>query len=216
MFTGLVHAVGEVIGHEAGSDGGVSIVVDQRGWEHAPGHGESISVSGVCLTVARGSEAGKPRFDVVRETLERSTLGQVQAGSRVNLEHACRADTLLGGHVVQGHVDAIGRVDRVQREGQWRVRIAVQGEPLEYLVDKGSVAVDGVSLTVAGVGVEDAGGRRGWFEVALIPTTLEETTLGGLREGDRVNLETDVLARTVVHWLRNFADARGAGGRQQG
>lgn len=204
MFTGLVQAVGTVRRLEP-SPAGVRLVVEpvgpRGGWGYVPGLGESISVSGCCLTVAGVSE-GAWAFDVVRETLSKTTLGGLAAGSLVNLEHSVTPATLLGGHLVQGHVDGVGVVERVDRGADWRVRVRSPAGLMEYMTPKGSVAVEGVSLTLAAVDV-----AAGWFEVALIPTTLEVTTLGGLRDGDRVNLEADAMAKTVVHWLKNFGSS---------
>lgn len=199
MFTGLVQAKGRVE-RVARGPAGVSISVAAAGWGHRPRLGESISVSGVCLTVAAevGTD-GVMRFDVVQETLDKTTLGRLQGGSEVNLEHACRADSLLGGHIVQGHVDGVGRVAAVQAEAaDWRMEIALDEALMPFIVPKGSVCVEGVSLTIARVG-------PGSFGVALIPTTLEMTTLESLRAGDGVNIETDVVAKTVVNYLRHFA-----------
>jgi riboflavin synthase len=139
------------------------------------------------------------RFDVVPETLARTTLGGLAAGSRVNLERAATAATLMGGHVVQGHVEGVGEVRAVRTEGEWRVTIKVPNELMPCITPKGSIAVEGVSLTVASVDV-----TASTLDVALIPTTLEVTTLGGLKPGSRVNLETDIMARTIVHYMRNF------------
>ncbi len=197
MFTGLVQAKGRVERVVAGA-AGVSLSVRAAGWGHRPAVGESISVSGVCLTVAEGSE-GLMRFDVVSETLAKTTLGRLREGAEVNLEHACRADSLLGGHIVQGHVDGVGRVAAVKADASdWRIEIELDAELMPFIVPKGSVCVEGVSLTIASV-------SKISFGVALIPTTLELTTLAELRAGDGANIETDVVAKTVVNYLRNFA-----------
>lgn len=161
-----------------------------------PIHGESIAVNGCCLTIADTSEPGCLIFDVVNQTLAATTLGTLSRGDRVNLEHAVTPTTLMGGHIVQGHIDAVGTVHHVdQSSGAWRVRIDVPRQLMEAIVEKGSIAVDGVSLTVAAAGDT-------WFDVALIPTTLRDTTLISLTQGMRVNLETDYLAKTVVNWLQ--------------
>jgi len=149
---------------------------------------------------------------VIEETLGCTTLGVWSVGRRVNLESCCTPTTLLGGHIVQGHVDGVGRVmgGMGERKGEHRVRIGLSASLNEYLVPKGSVCVDGVSLTIAGLcegggaGLDGGlgGGDGGWFEVALIPTTLDMTTLGDLAEGSCVNLEMDVLSKTIVHWAR--------------
>lgn len=212
MFTGLVQAVGRVVEARPGTGGTVRLVVDGCGWPHRPELGESIAVNGCCLTVAEAGAAGTIAFDVVQETLRRTTLGGLRAGSAVNLERSLAAGDLMGGHTVQGHIDGVGVVERVQTVGEWRVTIRPPGALMPYLAPKGSVAVDGVSLTVAGVTVERGGEQpEGTFEVALIPTTLERTTLRDLKPGDRCNLESDILARTVVHYLRHFGGG-GAGG----
>lgn len=202
MFTGLVQAVGRVAGVRETATG-VRLEVDIGEWGHAAEPGESISVSGCCLTVVDTPERtrGRLAFDVVRETLGKTTLGGWREGQRVNLEHSVRAATLMGGHIVQGHVDGVGEVVRVKKDGEVRVTVRPRDRGLmEYVTPKGSVCVDGVSLTVAGVDVE-----RGEFEVALIPETLARTTLGEVAEGGEVNLEMDVVAKTVVHWVRHWA-----------
>jgi len=200
MFTGIVQQLGAVEALEE-NDFGAALRVDPRGWGHRPGVGDSIAISGCCLTVARrtGEALG---FDVIRQTLATTTLGSLGPGDRVNLEHAVTPSTLLGGHIVQGHVEGVGAVSAVHRsDAEWRVRVEPPAALMECIVEKGSIAVDGVSLTLASVG-------PAWFEVALIPTTLQWTTLGSLREGDRVNLETDCIARIVVSWLRRRGSDR--------
>jgi riboflavin synthase len=189
MFTGIVEELGEVVGLEHGTD---SARVTVRGplVTSDAGHGDSIAVNGVCLTVVAVAD-GAFTADVMAETLDRSALAALAPGDRVNLERALRADARLGGHVVQGHVDGVGEVvARVPGE-RWEVVRVSLPEPLRpYVVEKGSVAVDGTSLTVSAV-LDDA------FEVSLIPTTLEATTLGRRTVGDHVNLEVDVLAKYV-------------------
>jgi len=189
MFTGIVRELGTV---EA-FDGSRLVVV---GPETAAGVavGDSVSVAGVCLTVVESTE-GRLSFDVVPETLARTALGGLEQGDSVNLEPALRVGDSLGGHVVQGHVDAVGRVRSVESEGKSRrVWVDAPESVVRYCLEKGSIAVDGVSLTVAAL--DDDG-----FEVALIPHTLEVTTLGRLDLGDHVNLETDVLAKVVERLL---------------
>jgi riboflavin synthase len=184
MFTGLVQATAAVTGLDEGR-----LTV-----EGAPGlelkEGDSVAVNGVCLTATAVTEDGF-RADVMAETLRRTALGDVREGGRVNLELPLRAGDPLGGHVVQGHVDGVGIVTEVTAEGfASLVTIAAPPELLRYVVEKGSIAVEGVSLTVADVDAET-------FTVSLIPETLERTTLGGLEPGRRVNLEVDVLAKYV-------------------
>jgi len=193
VFTGIVEAVGTIAALEPrGSQ--VGVVVEARAVVEGVRIGDSIAVNGACLTVTK-IDAGRLHFDAVRETLERTSLGDQRVGARVNLERAMRADGRLDGHIVQGHVDGTGRVADLARDGD-DVRVAVECGPeiARYLVPKGSVAIDGVSLTV--VGVSDAG-----FDVALIPHTLAATNLGDRRLGDRVNLEADVLGKYVVRYL---------------
>ena len=179
MFTGIVREVGRVVSFD-----GRRLVVE--GATQAA-EGDSVAVDGVCLTAVDGARLV---FDVVEETLSRTTLGALRAGDRVNLEPALRAGEPLGGHLVQGHVDGLGRV-RAVGDPVW---IDAPADLLRYCVEKGSITVDGVSLTVAAL---DAGG----FAVALVPHTLEATTLGALAPGDAVNLEVDVLAKYVEKLL---------------
>lgn len=196
MFTGIVETVGTVRGIE-GQRERARLRVEAPGIVEGLALGASVAVNGACLTVTavRGAEV---QFDAVRETLDRTALGELRAGARVNLERALRADARLDGHLVQGHVDATGRVRAVEQAGDdVRLRVACDADFAELLVEKGSVAVDGVSLTV--VGVEEAG-----FDVALIPHTLAVTTLGERRSGDRVNLEADVLGKYVRRYLERI------------
>lgn len=257
MFTGIVQAKGRVAGlvrHRAGA----RLMVEPLNWDFRPAVGDSINVCGCCLTIAAPVDAAAPKFvfDMVPETVRRTRLGTLSLGELVNLEHAATLATFLGGHLVQGHVDGLAEVVAVARPraargrggrhlgvaGEWRIRFAVPtprqgksdpsaGDLMHYLVPKGSVCVDGVSLTVAALwnesdgDVPDLGARlrrrtprregphridaRRGFEVALIPETLRKTTLGELRAGDVVNLEVDAIAKTVVNWLRWHAAANG-------
>jgi riboflavin synthase len=186
VFTGLVQDLGTVTAVEAG-DAGVRLVVATP---LELSEGDSIAVNGVCLTaVALGD--GTFAADVMHETLRRSSLAGLVAGDRVNLELPLRAADRLGGHFVQGHVDGLGTVEEVREDGFARVvTIGVPAALLRYVVEKGSIAVDGVSLTVSGVG-ED------FLQVSLIPETLERTILGNAVPGQRVNLEVDVLAKYI-------------------
>jgi riboflavin synthase len=194
MFTGIVREIGTVAEISAGDDG-ARLRID-TGFAAELREGDSISVEGACLTAAQVAGDGFAA-DVMNQTLGLTTLGGLEAGSRVNLEPALRAGEPLGGHLVQGHVDGVGEVRSVAEDGfARRVGVAAPAELARYLVEHGSVTVAGVSLTVAGLGDD------GSFEVSLIPETLERTTLGGLGEGDRVNLEMDVLARYVESLLR--------------
>lgn len=205
MFTGLIERTGRIAAIEP-SPAGKTLLVDAGGWGKGFEHGESIAVSGCCLTLApepgAGTDEGLLRFDVVPETLAKTTLGSLQPGATVNLERSATASTLLGGHVVQGHVEGVGVVRRILTSPEWRVTIEAPTDLMACVTPKGSIAVEGVSLTIAAADVE-----RRTFDIALIPTTLEKTTLRELVVGSRVNLETDILARTVVHYLRHFAGA---------
>jgi riboflavin synthase len=197
MFTGIVEEVGRVQAVEARAQGSrlrieaALVVEDLR-------EGDSVAVSGVCLTAA---EIGGSGFwaDVSRETLERSTLGEARAGSRVNLERALRAGGRLGGHIVQGHVDGTGVVRAMEERGggDWWLEVEAPAELSRYLVFKGSIAVDGISLTVARV-------HGPVFAVAVIPHTWAHTTLKDARPGVRVNLETDILAKYVERLLEQM------------
>ena len=189
MFTGIVRELGAVEGVEESATG-VRLLVRAPETAAAAAVGDSVAVNGVCLT-AVGAEDGVLAFDAVPETLRRSSLGRLAAGAHVNVEPALRAGEPLGGHFVQGHVDGVGRVRRADAEG---LEIEAGEEILRYCVEKGSVAVEGVSLTIAALG-EDS------FTVALVPHTREVTTLGALAEGDEVNLEVDVLAKHVERLL---------------
>jgi riboflavin synthase alpha subunit len=189
VFTGIVRERGRVAAAEQ-SAGGVRLTIDAPWTARSVAPGDSVSLAGVCLT-AVAVPNGRIVFDAVPETLQRSTLGRLAAGDALNVEPALRAGDPLGGHYVQGHVDGVGRVRSVEREGDG-VRVSIEAPPdvLRYCVQKGSVTVDGVSLTVA----ELAGDA---FAVALVPHTLAVTTLGTLAAGDEVNLEADVLAKYV-------------------
>jgi riboflavin synthase len=192
MFTGIVEHLGSVAQAQTGS-GGMQIVVDVGPLE-GMAVGDSIAVNGVCLTAVEAG-SGRVRVDVVEETLRRTTLGELRPGDLVNLERPLSADGRFDGHIVQGHVDGVGDVTRVVEEGQGRrMTLAVPPQLMRYLVEKGSVTVDGVSLTVATLTAEG-------FELALIPHTSAVTTLGLRKAGDKVNLEVDVLAKYVERLL---------------
>ncbi len=193
MFTGIVRELGEVVSVEEEA-GGIRLRIEAPATAAEGGLGESVSVNGACLTIVAAA-GGVLEFQAVPETMARTSLGALATGSRVNIEPALRGDQQLGGHFVQGHVDGVGAVRSVEPEGAGR-RLAIDAPPeiLRYCVEKGSVTVEGVSLTVAAL--DDRG-----FEIALIPHTLEVTTLGGLAPGDPVNLEADVLAKYVERLL---------------
>jgi riboflavin synthase len=188
MFTGLVEDLGVVVAVDRTGGGAVLTVESKLGPQ--VGEGDSVAVNGVCLT-ATGIDGERFGFDVMLESLRRSSLGDIEPGSRVNLELALRADARLGGHIMQGHVDGVGVVGAIADDGFARVvTVEAPGDLLRYVVEKGSIAVDGVSLTVSRV--DDAS-----FDVSLIPETLERTNLGGTSVGRTVNLEVDVVAKYV-------------------
>ncbi|MGZ0211475.1 MAG: riboflavin synthase [Actinomycetales bacterium] len=198
MFTGIIEELGDVV-ELAATDDGARLTVRAPQAVSDAAHGDSISVSGVCLTVV---EQGPDWFtaDVMGVTLDMSTLGSLAAGARVNIERAMQVGDRLGGHIVQGHIDGTSAVLSVTDEGSWSIlRFSLSEELAPLVARKGSIAVHGVSLTVSAVG-------RDWFEVSLIPETLTATTLGALAVGDSVNIETDILARHVAR-MAEFTDA---------
>jgi riboflavin synthase len=192
MFTGIIEHTVPVL---AVADGpGFRRLTLAAGWPDLKG-GESIAINGVCLTVA---EIGQDElgFDVIQETLRRTNLGLLKAGDHVHVERSLRIGDRLDGHFVQGHVDGVATLTkRIANEKETRLILEAPPELAPYLIPKGSVTLDGVSLTIAA-----AGGQR--FEVALIPTTLQRTTLGQHEPGWPINLETDILSKTVINWLR--------------
>ena len=205
MFTGIVEELGTISAVEPAGDG-LRLTVQAPKAVSDAGHGDSIAISGVCLTVI---EQGTDWFtaDVMRQTVDMTTIGALAPGSAVNVERATTAGGRLGGHIVQGHVDGTGRVLEVRPGEQWQVvRVSLPAELAPLVVDKGSITVDGVSLTVSAV--SDATASDQWFEVSLIPETLAATTLGIRSVGDAVNLETDILARHVQRMLA-FATREG-------
>jgi len=186
VFTGIVEELGEIVAVEHVANAARLTVRGSLVCSDAQ-HGDSVAVNGVCLTVV-GIATNQFTVDVVDETLQRSSLDKIHVGDVVNLERAVAAGQRLGGHIVQGHVDGVGTL--VEHVDGGLTRFAIPAGLTRYVVEKGSITVDGVSLTVAAVGAQD-------FSVALIPTTLEVTTLGRRRPGDRVNIEVDVLAKYV-------------------
>ncbi len=197
MFTGLVQKVGRIERIAPRGDG-VRLDIRHAAWEDPLVLGESVAVQGACLTVTRASSE-EFACDVLRETLERTTLGGQPPGAPVNLERALRATDRLGGHFVTGHIDAIGTVAGLTfRGGDWILEVEGGSEVMEQIVYKGSIAVDGVSLTVAEV-------KARTFTVHLIPHTWQNTSLQSLRRGSKVNLETDLLGKHVLRQLRGMA-----------
>jgi riboflavin synthase len=195
MFTGLIQDVGEVGSVDGGADGARLRIATGLGAEISAG--DSVAVNGVCLT-ATAADGGGFAAEAMNQTLDVTTLGRVEAGSRVNLELAMQASDRLGGHIVQGHVDGVGEVASIEDDGfARRLRVKLAPELIRYAIPQGSVTLDGVSLTVAALG-ED------WVEVSLIPETLGRTTLGEAEPGRRLNVECDVVARYVERLMQPF------------
>jgi riboflavin synthase len=200
VFTGLIQDVGTVESVESGADGARLRIATSLAGEIEPG--DSVAVNGVCLT-ATGVDGTGIETEAMNQTLEVTALAGLEAGSRVNLELAMKASDRLGGHIVQGHVDGLGEVSSVEQDGfARRVRCKLDAHLLRYVVDRGSIALNGVSLTVAALG-ED------WMEVSLIPETLERTNLGEAEPGRKINVECDVIAKHVERLVAPF------GGKEQ-
>jgi riboflavin synthase len=200
VFTGIIEEVGEVVAWTPTDDAARVTITAPLAVSDAK-HGDSISVSGVCLTVV---DQGDDWFtaDVMAESIAMSTLSRLRPGSRVNLERAAKVGDRIGGHIVQGHIDGTSEILSITEGSAWRVvRFTLDGELAPLVARKGSIAIDGISLTVSAVGDE-------WFEVSLIPETLEATTLGAGRVGDLVNIETDILARQVQRLLNDAVNER--------
>lgn len=210
MFTGLVQALGRVKAIRSAPSGGSAatrLEISAENWAYRPDLGASVSVNGCCLTVVSAS-GGTLDFDVIPQTLAVTSLGGLQVGDPVNLEHAATPTTFLGGHVVLGHVDGLAEVVEVRTSGEWRVRLLLAGELGSHAVDKGSIALDGVSLTIARV--EDS--QRGAIvDVCLIPETLARTNLGARKPGDRLNVEVDYLAKLVARQMQWLAGGKRGG-----
>lgn len=212
MFTGIIEEIGEITTIAPAGDGWRLTVRAPKAARDAV-HGESIAVSGVCLTVV-GSTSDSFDADVMKQTLDVSALAAASTGTHVNIEKAMPVGARLGGHIVQGHVDGTGEVLDLRPGAQWSVlRVALPAELAPLVVDKGSITVDGTSLTVSAVSDPSTGSGIGggghWFEISLIPETLAATTLGSRAIGDRVNLETDILARHVERLLAFRAVSEG-------
>ncbi|MDQ2731968.1 MAG: riboflavin synthase [Armatimonadota bacterium] len=200
MFTGIIETMG-MVSAVTPLDRGVRLQVEAPSFDASLVAGESVCVSGVCLTMLDDATE-RMEFDAVEETLQRSSLGALRVGSRVNLEKSVSLQQRLGGHLVQGHVDGMGQVLSVELRGVERwITVGAQESVLRYIVEKGSIAVDGVSLTVAAL-------QRDTFSLAIIPHTAEVTTLGDLSAGDRVNLEVDILAKYVEKLAAPYAAER--------
>ncbi len=201
MFTGIVERTGTVIATDSVA-GGRRLRVDVGPVATESKHGDSICINGVCLTVTE-INGNVVAFDVIRETLDKTTLGRKATGDRVNIERSLRVGDRFDGHFVQGHVDGTATVGRIQAStSEHVVWLAPQAHVMPFMIPKGSVAIDGVSLTIAAVD-----GDR--FSVALIPTTLDRTTFGAMKAGDTVNIESDIIARAIVHHLAGMQRAGG-------
>lgn len=196
MFTGLIQDVGQVAAVETGADGARLRIETGLGSEIAVG--DSVAVNGICLTATAVSGSGF-ETEAMNQTLSVTALGSVEAGTRVNLELAMRASDRLGGHIVQGHVDGVGGVLSVEADGfARRLQVELPDELMRYVIDKGSIALNGVSLTVADLG-------DSWATVSLIPETLDRTSLGDLEPGSRLNVECDLVAKYVERLMSPFA-----------
>jgi riboflavin synthase len=203
MFTGIVETMGRLEARTP-TQSGVRLVVACAHWDYRALRGESVSVNGVCLTAVEDvGPDGRMKFDVIPQTLRVTSIGSVGVGANVNLERAARVGALIGGHLVQGHVDGLARVLRVQTHGEWRVTLGMSAEVGVYMAPKGSVALDGISLTLARVGLPDEAGNVE-IDVTLIPETLDRTNARGWREGESVNVEADAAAKTIVHFLTHW------------
>ncbi|MEM1303391.1 MAG: riboflavin synthase [Planctomycetota bacterium] len=209
MFTGLVQSLAEVAAIEPEGPG-VRVLIRESAMASTAAVGDSIAINGCCLTVV-ALDGQTLAFQAGEETLSRTNLGELSPGSRVNLEASLKAGDPLGGHYVTGHVDCLGRVDAIEPDGEWaKYWFGVPAAQIRQMASKGSVAVDGISLTLVDVqetapGSATQGGR---FSVALIPHTLDVTTLGSRKVGDRVNIETDVLAKYVERQIKAAAAGR--------
>ncbi len=201
MFTGIIERTG-IIRETRSTSGGQKLCIEVGPMATELPLGASVAISGVCLTVCHTSH-DCAEFDVIKETLSCTTLESKRANDKVNLERSLRVGDRLDGHFVQGHVDGVAEVTSVTSSDQERsVWLRPDKSLTAYIIPKGSVTIDGVSLTIAAV-------ERDTFSVALIPTTLTLTTLGSLKIGDKVNIETDIVARTIVHHLHRAGDAKG-------
>ncbi|MEO1008853.1 MAG: riboflavin synthase [Planctomycetota bacterium] len=200
MFTGLIWHTGRLLSATS-IDAGRRLSIEAPGLlaDPPPQRGESIAINGCCLTLVE-HDGNALAFDAVPQTLANTTLGGLAAGDHLHLERSCTPRTLLGGHIVQGHVDGVGEIVRVRTDGEWRARIRPPAPLMEFVVPRGSIAVDGVSLTVA-----ELSPAEGWFEIALIPETLERTNLGRLNAGGLVNLECDCMAKALIHWQKHYS-----------
>jgi len=204
MYTGIIQQVG-VVESVTKTDAGLRLVIDPAGWDYQPKPGDSVANNGCCLTLVTNlSETnGRMTFDAIPETLAKTTLGSWKPGQRINLERPLRMGDGLDGHQVQGHVDGTAQVALVNDQDRvhagYRVRLTLDADLMRFMIPKGSICIDGISLTIADLNTTDR-----WVEVALIPETLERTNLGDRAAGEWVNIEADVMVKTIVHTMANY------------
>ncbi len=197
MYTGIIQQIGQVRKTEVTSSG-LRLVIDPMGWGYLPSSGDSVANNGCCLTLVQSLDdsEGLMIFDAIPETLSKTTLGSWSVGQRINLERPLRMGDGLDGHQVQGHVDGTAAVVSIDSSEGYRIRISIDQDLMRFMIPKGSITIDGISLTIAAL---DAG--ECWVEVALIPETLERTNLKDRVAGDSVNIEADVMVKTIVHTM---------------
>lgn len=200
MFTGIIQHIGTVESISPTASG-VRVVIDPSGWSFVPSPGDSVAVNGCCLTLVDPVDQhnGLLTFDAIPETIDKTTIGMLASGDRVNLEAPLRMGDRLDGHTVQGHVDGRGVIDRVDPSDGYRVRVRIQNHLMKFMIPKGSITIDGISLTLAEV---DPRGQT--ITVALIPETLERTTVGAKGAGDAVNIEADMMVKTIVYTMEQI------------
>jgi riboflavin synthase alpha subunit len=203
MFTGIINHIGTVSSTQR-TQSGLRLMIDPSGWAYLPNPGDSVAVNGCCLTLVDplNDHDGMMSFDAIPETLQITTLGDLKTGDPVNLEAPLRMGDRLDGHTVQGHVDAKGKIAGVFTDDGYRVRVGVETDLMRFMIPKGSVTLDGVSLTIAALDQ-----KEGWIEVALIPETLERTTLSNRTIGDAINVEADMMVKTIVHTMEQVQES---------
>ncbi len=200
MYTGIIQQVG-VVETVQETKSGLRVVIDPKGWSYEPKPGDSVANNGCCLTLVDPLSAtnGMMTFDAIPETLSKTTLGSWAVGQRINLERPLRMGDGLDGHQVQGHVDGTAEVIKVDSSDGYRVRLSLDADLMRFMIPKGSICIDGISLTIAALDVKER-----WVEVALIPETLERTNLGDQVVGEQVNIEADVMVKTIVHTMAHY------------
>tara|TARA_A100001391_G_scaffold184999_1_gene153307 strand:+ start:122 stop:757 length:636 start_codon:yes stop_codon:yes gene_type:complete len=200
MYTGIIQQVG-VVESVTKTDAGLRLVIDPSDWDYQPKPGDSVANNGCCLTLVTdlSQTNGLMVFDAIPETLAKTTLGSWKPGQRINLERPLRMGDGLDGHQVQGHVDASAQVALVNDQAGYRVRLTLDADLMRFMIPKGSICIDGISLTIADLDTTDR-----WVEVALIPETLQRTNLGDRTAGDWINIEADVMVKTIVHTMAHY------------